>query len=278
MFEWLILSMKAIYNSRTIDQGDIQILTNNRAFCYGDGLFETIVTGPSRINLIALHLDRLKRHSAILKIKFPTEIEENLTSWISQLSDLNDIKGDIRTKIQLWRKAGGLYTPESNQGEFLITARLSSSAIYNQFAKAGIAQTVHNQLSIHSKIKSGNSLNYVLGGLEKKERGLDEIIMLDYLGNLSETHIGNLFWLKGKQLFTPSLKTGCIEGVMRKFIIGFYPTQEVEKDRAALEDADVVFASNASGIHLIKQIENSCYSAQSSNKVLDSIVKRIQQP
>ena len=74
MFEWSIPSMKAIYNSRIIDKENIQISTNNRALCQGDGLFETIVTEPNRINLANVHIERLVADSTILKLKLPDKI------------------------------------------------------------------------------------------------------------------------------------------------------------------------------------------------------------
>ena len=44
--------MKAIFNSRRIDAKNPLLKVTNRAFCYADGLSETIVTG--QIELIFL--------------------------------------------------------------------------------------------------------------------------------------------------------------------------------------------------------------------------------
>lgn len=280
MFEWLILSMKAIYNSRIIDQEDIQISTNNRAFCYGDGLFETIVTGPNRINLIDEHIDRLKADCDVLRLEFPKEIEVDFNSWIDQLSQLNGLTGDVRIKINVWRKEGGLYTPTNHNCEYLITAKDSTTPIFRSKRLIGIAKTVSNQLSIHSKIKSINSLNYILAGIEKNERDLNEIIILDNEGHLSETHIGNLFWIKNGRFYTPSIETGCIKGIMRGFLIQYLDdaVEVVKAKPQSLFNADCIFSSNASGIEYYDFLEETNLELSSPRKFLDSLIKRLQQP
>lgn len=280
MFEWLILSMKAIYNSRIIDQEDIQISTNNRAFCYGDGLFETIVTGPRRINLIDDHIKRLKADCSVLRLDFPEEIEQNLRKWMGQLSQLNTLQGDVRTKINVWRKEGGLYSPTDNSSEFLITVKETRKPVYRASENIGISKSTANHYSSHSKIKSVNALNYVLAGIEKDERKLNEIIILDNDGNLSETHIGNLFWIKDERLFTPSLETGCIAGIMRGFIISFYNgrIEQVKAKPEKLIEAESIFSTNASGIEYFKFLEGSEKEFIAPDNTLKDLIKRIQQP
>ncbi len=284
MFEWSIPSMKAIYNSRIIDQENIQISTNNRAFCYGDGLFETIVTGPNRINLIDGHIERLMAHSALLKFSLPKDLTLRLKEWIDELSILNDIRGDLRTKVQVWRKAGGLYTPLSNDVEFLITVSENQSGVFSSASSIGIAESITNQYSSISGIKSVNALNYVLAGIEKSNQNLDDIIILDNDAHLSETHISNLFWTKGSQIYTPSLKTGCISGVMRNFILDFCenelvnPVKEVLENTETLNDCDSIFSSNASGIRYFTKLEGREENLSSSENLLAPLIKRLQQP
>jgi len=113
--------MKVLYNSRLLSDSSISLELDNRAFCYGDGLFETIVTGPDRINLIEYHFDRLKRGCEKLALETPLLNSNALINMIDQLVEENQLKGDIRAKLQVWRKSGGLYTPEQQGSNFLLT-------------------------------------------------------------------------------------------------------------------------------------------------------------
>ena len=57
----------------------------------------------------------------------------------------------------------------------------------------------------------------------------------------------NLFWIKGKALFTPSLKTGCLDGTTRAAILRLspIPVHEIDAEITTLEDADALFLTNS---------------------------------
>ena len=280
MFEWLIHSMKAIYNSRITEEENIQISANNRGFCYGDGLFETIVTGTQRINLIPQHLDRLMRHSERLGIQLSKTTLQELPERVEALRQLNNIEGDCRTKIMVWRKSGGLYAPTEQNGEVLITQKKTSKPLVNCAATIGISNDVQNHYWKYAGIKPLNALHYVMAGQEMLRKELDEIILLDQRGFLSETHLGNLFWLKDDRLYTPALTTGCVEGVMRSFIINFYqdigsPVEIVEEKPDALDEANSMFSTNASGITWFEGYKRSL---SDPTLFLEELIKRLQQP
>jgi branched-subunit amino acid aminotransferase/4-amino-4-deoxychorismate lyase len=283
MFEWLIPSMKAIYNSRIVDQENIQISITNRGFCYGDGLFETIVTGPERINLVDLHINRLRKHCGLLSMEATPGLFENLKYEIERLTVLNGLKGDCRTKVMVWRAEGGLYSATNHHIEYLITQRPSQKPVIIGEETIGISQKIHNHYSVHSVIKSMNALDYVIAGNEMRERGLDEIIILDQNGNLSETHIGNLFWIKDEQIFTPALSTGCIDGVMRGFLIDFFEEEgmsvkQVRQAYEVIENAQSIFSTNASGITYFSHLEGINKWLDSPNPYFPRLIKRLQQP
>jgi len=79
-----------------------------------------------------------------------------------------------------------------------------------------------------SAFKTLNALPYVLAGNYRKQLGVDEVILLDTHGHLAECVASNLFWLKDGMLYTPSLNTGCIGGIIRQqFFRSGYPLTEV---------------------------------------------------
>ncbi len=281
MFERSIPSMKAIFNSRIIETSDYLIKTSNRSFCYGDGLFETIVTGRGRINLIEKHLDRLRKGCKVLNMEFPLALEsKSLEEMIQKLRAINGIDGDIRTKVIIWRDSGGLYAPDLSSTSFTIEVKSSSSNLFQGIDKVDVSDQVHTQYSPISFAKTTNALVYVLAGLEKTEKNLDEIILTDSYGNLSETHISNLFWIDNQIVYTPSIVTGCIEGIMRNALIDLLgrnniTVHEVKKTKEVLKDASSVFSTNASGIKYFKRIGN--WSYESPKNFLELVIRQLQQ-
>ncbi len=260
LFKWFIDSMKAIYNSRVLPEEEIELQFRNRAFCYGDGLFETIVTGPDRINLLPYHIARLTDGCKALDLQIPFE-QRQLEQLLKSLETANNLTGEIRFRIQLWRQAGGLYEPTQQQCDYLITAVESTSPFYSMAGSLSVSQKAKLGWHALSFAKTMSALPYVLAGLERKQSTYDELILTDGMGNIAECVASNIFWVKDESVFTPKLQSGCVRGTMRDFIISQFaqaemPVLEVMEPLASLLEADQVFISNASGIKWISRFED----------------------
>jgi len=262
-FKWFIDSMKAIYNSRILPLEKISLEIHNRAFCYGDGLFETIVTGPERISLTHYHMARLTKASALLHIQIPFEAEL-LEKMMEQLKKVNKTEGECRFRLQVWRSSGGLYEPIQNSSEFLLTCDATSYPFYGSIDSLGIsknAKVTHHKLSF---AKTMSAMIYVVAGLERKQTDYDDLIITNGQDQVAESISSNIFWLKDDIVYTPALASGCVEGTMRCFLIESLSEQgrsveEVMASKEVLTDADAIFLSNAAGIRWVKQFEGKKY-------------------
>lgn len=272
--------MKAIFNTRVIDTSKPLLNSSNRAFCYGDGLFETIVTGLDRIDLIGSHLGRMKRGCDVMGMELPSHLtEEYIRESIKTLKKENNLPNNTRTKILLWRNEGGLYSPESNEANYMIECKESLKPFFRSIDNAGVSEHYHTSFSPISFAKTMSALTYVMAGKEMKDKGLDEIILTDRNAHLAETHLSNLFWISEDTLFTPSLKTGCIEGIMRQALIAAaisvdIKTIEVLEPFSSLKQATSVFATNASGITWFKHIEGKKY--ENPERFLAPVIQLLQ--
>ena len=65
----------------------------------------------------------------------------------------------------------------------------------------------------------GNYLNSIIATQEAKRNGIDEAILLDHNGNVSEAPGENIFIVKDGQLITPSLSSSALEGITRDAIL-----------------------------------------------------------
>ena len=175
--------------------------------------------------------------------------KEVVEAQVQQLIRKNEVRGTVRIKIMVWRKTGGLYTPDNSHFNVLISI---SPYKYNpevNHLKLGVSQKVRLYNSPISKFKTCNALPYIIAGIEKQQSVFDDLILLDQKGNVSECTASNIYWVKDGTVFTPSLKTGCVAGISRKNIIkklskrGF----EVKKAKASptvLMTAQHIFLSN----------------------------------
>lgn len=252
-------SIKIFFNNTIIESADFLVDLNNRAFQYGDGVFETLVTRGQHVLFWTDHLERLQKGMRALQLHLPDNFPAQLQNALPEL--LENEKQHYRLKIMVWRQSGGLYTPKENKAQLLMMAKPMEQAlpVLGRHGSVGIAEEVHLSPSNYSAFKTMSSLPYVLAGLEKKRKHWDELILLNTAGHLVEASSSNLFWGKGHEIFTPAVATGCVAGILRKQILRYVPApfiiQEVEAPIKAFEKAHWAFTSNVTGIHTLQNIE-----------------------
>jgi branched-subunit amino acid aminotransferase/4-amino-4-deoxychorismate lyase len=78
-----------------------------------------------------------------------------------------------------------------------------------------------------------------------RESGVDEVIRPNTRGEICEGCISNLFFTKNGVIYTPSLQTGCLPGVMRQEVMRHIEVREVEWAMADLKSCDEIWLSNA---------------------------------
>ncbi|RIV25187.1 aminotransferase IV [Fibrisoma montanum] len=256
--------MYLVYNSDIINQQTFQLLPDNRAFLYGDGLFETIRYESGRLWFWADHLDRLTKGMAALQLSEPAAGLEQLSEQTLDLIRRNGLSMQAaRVKIQVWRRPGGLYTPTSNEVDWLITAQPGQPFMLTAKPRIGIYEDVRLSESVISAFKTLNALPYVLAGLHRQAHKLDDVVLLSTDGSVAECVASNLFWFRNGTLFTPSLHTGCVNGIARRQLLRAWPdTQEGLFPPSLAESADVLFAANAIGIQVFSGQFDSAQAAE----------------
>ena len=232
----------------------------NRAMNFGDGLFETMVFNKNQIHYINHHFARLNHGLEVLNLSgFGVDIE-SLESFLK----LNFSDQKLRVRWNVFRSGSGKYTPESSETNQTIQVSTFKPAPQIK-ATAFISDRISLFPTKWSACKTLNSLPYVLANQERMEARMDEVILLDHRGFLSEAGSSNLFWRKGGEYFTPSLDCSCLNGIARKVILEELikkeiPIQVGEFMPLELVSADQVWVSNVSGISYLGQIGQKEYS------------------
>lgn len=245
--------MNLVYNSDILPAATFGLPATNRAFYYGDGLFETIRYEAGHLWFWPDHFDRLTRGMVALQLAPITSFEANkLQVQLLDLVQQNGLAtGPARLRLQVWRQPGGLYTPTTHAADWLLTAQPTEPFGITGKPRLGIFRDVRLSPSTVSAYKTLNALPYVLAGLFRQQHHYDEVLLLDTHGHIAECVSSSIFWLKDHQLFTPSLETGCIDGIMRRQIMRNHPVQEGLFLPETLSEADAVFCANVNGIQAL---------------------------
>ena len=211
--------MKAWFNGKKIDLEELGFESLQRGLDYGDGLFETIFVKKGVPVFLDFHVDRISTGLEILG-GMPEFINiEKLNHWIRDLWDSSGRTKTSTAKIRIWRSSSVGYAPSNNLMNLMVTLSPSPPYTYKQIGKFGIIKIVNNRPEPLSHFKTLSSLKYVLAGKEQHENSWEEGILLDEHGLFSEGINSNLFLWDGEHWLTPGLSTGCVEGVMRRFIL-----------------------------------------------------------
>jgi branched-subunit amino acid aminotransferase/4-amino-4-deoxychorismate lyase len=262
------------YNGHLISIYEPVVSFANRAFRYGDALFESIRIINGKIMFLTDHMRRIKVGMTMLRMNIPNDFGvETISNLIHQLIEVNKLKNDVRVRFTVFRNEGGFYTPRSNDISFLIETEALDDTGYRTNEAGYKVDVFHdikkpkNKLAI---LKSGNALIYVLAGIYKKDVKLDEVIILNEEGNICESVSSNIFFVKNGALYTPALTEGCVEGVMRRQVMEIAQRHrilcyEINIPLNTLLNSDEVFLTNAiQGIRWVGEYKTKNYQNRMS--------------
>ena len=243
------------FNGDFVKEKQTVLTCQNRAFRYGDALFETIRVSSKKIFLFDDHLKRLTKSMGFLKMNVPSSFnKEDLSKQIIKLLNTNRLFQGARLRLTVFRADGGFYTPVTNNISYIIEAEKLENEKYI-LNKKGLIIEIYDEfkkpVNALSNFKTTNAFPYILAGIYKKENGFDDCILLNQNNNIIEAISSNIFLVKGKSIYTPSIDDGCVAGVMRNKIIDiaidlkYIVFEDASLRITDLLNADEVFLTNA---------------------------------
>ena len=272
------------YNGKIIEEGEFSIASNNRALQYGDGIFETMHASGSKVLFFYDHLERLIRSMKILKMEVPVKFTVDtmgLQKEISKLLIKNKLFKGSRVRMSVIRQSGGFYAPTTNETDYMIQCSSLPTDSYEFNAKGlyvDLYDEIPKPINYLSRLKTISSMIFVMAGVYKIENQLDECILINTKGNIIEGISSNIFIVKENSIYTPSLREGCLAGIMRQKVIeiarkmGLTVQDEAVMKIEDLMAADEIFFTNAvNGIRWVMGFKQRRYYNKVSNSLSDAL-------
>ena len=270
----------------TIVSEDANILTHNRAFLYGDGVFETVKIINNKILFLEDHYFRLMSSMRVVRMEIPMNFTmEFLEEQILTLVNKNGLTSSSRARITVYRNDGGYYLPQNNTISFLIHAVALENTLYSIEKKeyeVDLYKDFYITKQLLSSIKTTNKIINITGSIFANENGLDNCLLLNDSKNIIEALQGNIFMLMGNKLITPPVSEGCLNGIMRKQILSLAKKIEnldvVEEVISPfdLQKADELFLTNViKGIQPITQYRKKTFAKKISLQLLEKLNEMI---
>jgi branched-chain amino acid aminotransferase len=270
------------FNGQLLPADSILLTVANRAFRYGDGLFESMRLMKGKLKFAELHAERLQKGMKALKIDGYSQADSwFLREKVEELARRNKIKHG-RLRLTVFRDAEGLYTPTQNKMAYCLEIQPVDEPRYFLNERGLIMDTyteLPKPLNWLSNIKTCNSLIYVMAGIYKQQNKLDDVFLINQNRYLCEANSSNIFVWYQNHLYTPALSEGCVEGVMRRVVIQLaldnnLPVTEAQINPEILNQADEVFLTNATkGIQWVMGYGVKRYFNRISKSLMDELNK-----
>ncbi len=264
------------FNGKITDLSDQ--LINNRGFLYGDAVFETLIIFNDKILFWEDHYFRLMSSMRIIRLNIPDEytpefFKENIVKIHNNISQT----GNSRIRINIYRSSGGKYKPEKNTPSFIISCE---SINYNTYKlnkghyEVDLYKDYYLDNQLISSIKSNNKIINVVASIYASENGFNNCILLNKDKLVSEFINSNLFIIKDEKIYTPTLKSGCLNGVVRKNLFKILSSSSFEVCEQDLSTFDItqsdeIFGTNiAQGIFSVTKFRKKDYDCSKTKKII----------
>lgn len=229
---------------------DARLPAMDHGFLFGDSIYEVIRTRGGRPVAFAQHLERLRHSAHATYLQLPWTDAE-ISARIRTAFEASGL-AEAYLRLVVTRGSGPMtLSPdlcrEPSMIVYALPLVLPSAAEIERGMGIVIPSRLRNdRRALAPAAKTGNYLNNVLALVEAKRAGGDDAVMLNADGHVTEATTANVFWVKGAEVFTPSLDCGILAGITRTLLIwamrqeGF-AVVEGRFPPAALRGADEVF-------------------------------------
>ena len=268
------------YNGTLLEQKDTKLDPENRGLHYGDAVFETIKVSGGKVLFCEDHYFRLMASLRIMRIEIPMNftlefLEQEILKTTAETGAASDT---FRVKLLVWRAWGGKYTPSSKEIEYIIFSEVIDQPFYmleTSPYEVELFKDHYVASGLLSTLKTNNKAIHVLGSVFAEENGYQNCLLLNEKKQVVEALNGNLFLVKGYKIKTPPILDGCLNGILRKQLMGIiaqmpdYILEEASISPFELQKADELWVTNTMvGIRPITKYRKKEYTQNIAQEVL----------
>lgn len=213
-------------------------------YFYGYGLFETILVREGVGIFLEAHLHRLNKGLRDIGINKEVTLEE-VEQGILLLKCYN---GAIKINVSEKQKVLSVRTVGYTAEHYEHGAKLKLSSVYR------------NPTSPLVYLKSMNYMDNILEMRKAKEEGWQDVLFTNYKGEICETAVANIFFIKEGQVITPKVSSGLLNGIIRQWLIETTDVIERVVSVDELDSMDGAFITNSLlGIMKVSAIGNKTF-------------------
>ncbi len=226
---------------------------DDRAWQYGDGLFETIAIRDGKPRLLAWHLERLAMGCARLGIEAPatTSLEMDIAAALRTAAiDCHHALAKLVVTAGQGPRGYARSSAHANHYVAVFERRRLEARHYRNGVAVRLCNTRLAQQPQLAGIKSLNRLEQVLARNEWDDVSIFEGLTCDTAGNLICGTMSNVFIVADNEIVTPDLSRAGVAGIMRRKVLEIAHQHDIPVavrpvPRESLADAKEMFLTNS---------------------------------
>ncbi|MEO8100264.1 MAG: aminotransferase class IV [Acidobacteriota bacterium] len=237
-----------LHNDEIRDHTELSISPGQVGFLTGWGVFSTIRVYEGVMFAWERHFARMRHDAQKMRVPFPQDpawLEEKLYRLIRANGANN-----ATLRVNIVRNHGGLFEGSGKMPDFEVVAFTANVYQWGDSVRLGVIPHGRHAANEFAGVKYTSWSQNLTWYERAHEQGLDEVVLLNERGEVSECTSANIFVAHGNQVFTPPLDSGCLPGVTRAVLIeeirpaGGLQVSERVLMPSDLEAADEVFITS----------------------------------
>jgi len=236
-----------LHNDEIRDAGDRIVSPGQVGLLNGWGVFSTLRVYDGVLFAWERHWARMQKDAVKMRVPFPREpawLEERL----NRLVEANRARNST-LRVVVVRNHGGLFEGPSIAREFDVVAFTADVKPWGDAIKLGVAPHARHAASEFAGTKYLSWAENLTWYERAHEQGLDEVVLLNERGEVSECTSANIFIAEGGRAWTPPLDSGCLPGVTRAVLLEEIRAAGIDVREKTLlpedlESADEVFITS----------------------------------
>lgn len=236
-----------LYNGEIRDTSERFLSPGQTGLVNGWGVFSTLRIYDGVPFFWERHWPRMQHDAARMRVPMPADADA-VASDIQRLIEANRAWNAV-LRLMVVRNRGGMFEGPAVTNDFDVIGFTTDVPPWGAAMKLGLVPNGRHAASEFAGAKilswSENLTRYE----RARERGLDEVVLLNERGEVCECTSANLFAVHGSRALTPPLSSGCLPGVTRAVLLEELGLPDLSVEERVLlppdlESADEVFLAS----------------------------------
>ena len=184
----------------------------------GWGVFSTVRVCNGILFAFPRHYARIKRDAERMHVPLPyseAELETNLESLVKANAAQN-----ATLRVAVIRNRGGIFRAKRLSVRVTWSPSQPTSMCGGEGVRLTYVPNGRLGASLYAGAKITSWVENLVWNESAKEKGFDEVVLLNEKGEVSECTSANIFAVFGERVVTPPLATsGCLPGVTRALLL-----------------------------------------------------------